>query len=384
MQGLDLRSILTTATPRERDGSEAVGRFGYQVNVGIQRLLDLYESGEDFWLIFDYFDDLAVLDSEVNPTKIRLYQVKSKDPGVWTVSDLCKKVGKKPPRSYVSRLYHHVTTFGNLVAETGFITNAAFKIQLRAGGTTTGVHHEVVGTDIHDDEIAKIAKAINQDIKPADVPAWLPKFILVRTTFGVHGQEDAMKGRLVSFFDKNEVEGEINITAAYKTLYAYIQHCTGFNQDGATRDEIIKRKSISRAEFDELIKRASTPRRSLLADWSIIQTELEKAGWGTLEIIRLKSAAIKYQQDRQLGLSPTKRLREHIVAISSRKKDEVSACKTILDLVDLLRSELPSDITKSFRDLTAALIVEAYRICNEEQEFGGSSACVEKSPGGEK
>jgi hypothetical protein len=100
------------------------------------------------------------------------------------------------PRSYVSRLYSHLEMFGPSVAETGFISNAPYRVQLGGGARTSGERHCIGGHELHADEVTKITTAVLADFNPASVPAWLSKLVLIRTTLGVHGQELVIKGRL--------------------------------------------------------------------------------------------------------------------------------------------------------------------------------------------
>jgi hypothetical protein len=192
----DLTVLLETVPPREHAGSQTAGRYDFQANYGILKLVELRESGKDFRIVFDLFDDIMVLDSSDSPSQVRFYQVKSKDPGNWTSANLCGKSGAKAPRSIVSRMYAHLDSFGAAVVETSMVTNAAYSLKLHDQSTTSGSHHLITGPELHPDEVAKITRAITDDISSANIPAWLPKLAFVRTTLGVHGQELVVIGKL--------------------------------------------------------------------------------------------------------------------------------------------------------------------------------------------
>jgi hypothetical protein len=124
----DLATLLETVVPRERAGSQTAARYDFQANFGILKLVELRESGKDFRVVFDIFDDIMVLDPAEALTQVSFYQVKSKDPGEWNTTDLCRKIGANKPRSIVSRLYSHVASFGLAVTETGMVTNAPIAV----------------------------------------------------------------------------------------------------------------------------------------------------------------------------------------------------------------------------------------------------------------
>jgi hypothetical protein len=355
-----LQSLLETATPRERSGSQTAARYDFQTNFAILKLVELREAGQDFRVVFDVFDDLMVLDSALAPTSGRFYQIKSRDAGDWNMSDLCKKVGSKAPRSIVSRLYAHVPTFGIAVAETAMVTNAAYRLTLLDGSTSSGAHHKIEGIELHADEVKKVATAVKEDINPSDVPGWLPKLAFIRTSLGVHDQQLLVVGRLQKHVEEFESVDGVKISAVYETLHASITQKTGFSQEGIDSKELVGRKSLSKAELDELFKRAMNRGRGLLEDWHIIQADLEKIGVQSIAQIRLKTAAIAYKRDRSAGRPDAIRLTSFIEQWKSQHEKETDACATLPELAKLIQKAMPGTFGFSERELDAALIVEAY------------------------
>jgi len=245
LEAADLSTLMKTAVPRERAGSETQARYDFQANYGILELVRLRENGQDFRIIFDVFDDIMVVDSASNPTQARFYQLKSKDPGQWTVPEVCKQVGAQSPRSIVSRLYAHLILFKEAVAETGLVSNAAYRVKLVDGTTTSGTHHRIGGTELHEDEVARIAAAVTADIGSPDIPGWLPKLVFIRTTLGVHGQTPHVIGHLQAHLEDTDTAGTVKVSALYEILHAAIVHRTTFTQEGIDSDVLLSRKSLS-------------------------------------------------------------------------------------------------------------------------------------------
>ena len=158
-----LTTLLAGTRPREVAGSGTAGRYSYQTNVGILKLIELREAGGEYCLVFDYFDDLAVLDHPTAPQTIHLYQIKTKDTGEWTIASLCELIGKAKPRAIISRMYAHSEVFGSFLSETGLISNAAFRVGLAAGGTTSGGHHRISSQDMNVIELDKVTKAVEKE-----------------------------------------------------------------------------------------------------------------------------------------------------------------------------------------------------------------------------
>lgn len=355
-----LQQLLETSSPRERSGSQTAGRYDFQTNFGILKLVELREAGHDFRVVFDVFDDLMVLDSALAPTEVRLYQIKSRDAGDWTTPDVCKKVGNKAPRSIASRLYAHMPTFGVAVAETAMVSNAAFRLDLAAGGTSSGAHHRIGGIELHADEIKRVTAAVLDDFNPADVPAWLPRLAFIRTSLGVHDQQLLVVGRLQKHVEDFESVDGIKVSAVYQTLHASITQKTGFSQDGMSPRELIARKSLSKRELEELFKRAISRGRGFVEDWEIIRAELEKSGVPSIPQIKLKTAALAYKRDRSAGRSDATRLASFVEQWKASHAQEVEASTALLQLAKLMRGALPNSFAFGDLDLDAALLVEAH------------------------
>ena len=67
----DLATLPETVVPRERAGSQTAARYDFQANFGILKLVELRESGKDFRVVFDIFDDIMVLDPAEAPIQMR-------------------------------------------------------------------------------------------------------------------------------------------------------------------------------------------------------------------------------------------------------------------------------------------------------------------------
>ena len=360
-----MNELLKAGQPREQSGSRTVGRYGFQANYGILRLVELRESGQDFRVVFDLFDDLMVLDCSHSPSEMRFYQVKSKDPGDWTCANVCSTVGAAKPRSIISRLYAHLHQFGAVVVETGMVSNAPFRFKLSDDTTTSGTHHRIVGSDLHADEIAKIAKAVQDDFSPSDVPAWLPRLAFIRTTLGVHGQDLVVIGRLQQHLETIDGGQGIKTSALYQTLHASIEHRTAYAEQGANAEALIPRKSLTRSDLDELIERAINRRRGILEDWAVLQSDFNARGVGSRRQIQLKTAVIAYVRDRGAGRASVMKLSEAMRIWAGNHPSQTKDCATVIGLAELLRSSVEAPLDCSDLEVEAASIVEAYEVDHE-------------------
>ncbi|MFM9848578.1 MAG: dsDNA nuclease domain-containing protein [Hyphomicrobiaceae bacterium] len=365
MTTLPVSDLLKVHKPREYSGSQTAGRYAFQANYGILKLVELRESSQDFRVVFDLFDDLMVLDCSHSPQEMRFYQLKSKDPGDWTCANVCSKIGQAKPRSIVSRLYSHVHQFGAVVVETSMVSNAPFRLKLRDGTTTSGTHHRIVGSDLHGEEIAKVAKAVQDDISPSDIPQWLPRLAFIRTTLGVHGQQLVVIVRLQQHIETLGGGEGIKTSALYQTLYASIEHRTSYSEERADAEALMLRKSLSRSDLDELIERAISRRRGILEDWALLQADFNAGGVGSRRQIQLKTAVIACLRDRGAGRASVIKLSEAMRLWAKDHQAEVEACTAVLDLAQLLRNAAAGTAKCSEIELEAASLVEAYEVSHD-------------------
>lgn len=360
MTTTSLTAVLHSTAPREISGSLTVGRYGYQTNVGILKLIDLMEKGQAFCLVFDYFDDLAVLDHAEQPQTIRLYQIKTKDTGEWSMASLCKFVGKTKPRSIIARMYAHAESFGSFLEETGFIGNAPYAIDLTCGGTSTGSHHRIGTADMHADEQSKATAAVVKEYPSAALAAWMPKLVLIRAPLGVHNHEATIKGLLNDYFVRAGIAGDIGLSAIYETLHANVAEKMGFAQQGLPTSELIDRKSLSRSDVEELLRRAANRHKGILAAWDTVERDLALTGKGSADIIRLKTLAARYQQDRNSRQPQAQAMRTTAETWLAANAGFVQTCPTLTGIAAAMQTGISDLAGYSGLYAEAALLVEAH------------------------
>jgi hypothetical protein len=62
-----LKQQLLDIKPRETSGARTANRFDYQDDWAFCQILELHEADDDYVVVFDYHDDVLVLDSATDP-----------------------------------------------------------------------------------------------------------------------------------------------------------------------------------------------------------------------------------------------------------------------------------------------------------------------------
>ena len=100
-----LASVILQAQPREKAGARTSARFAFQVHASLAKLLELHEAGHDYRALFDHLDDLTIMVGSGEPTGLRFYQIKGREPGPWKPGNLCTASGDAP-RTTIGKMYH--------------------------------------------------------------------------------------------------------------------------------------------------------------------------------------------------------------------------------------------------------------------------------------
>lgn len=165
----------------ERTGIEAIRGFTFQVWWATCRALELLKTEEDFVVVLEYKQDVAIIDKADNPTRLVFYQIK-KNEGLsatpWSVNELMAqdKEAKKTPSSVLGKLFQHRPRFPKTPVALAFVSNTGFSY------SNPKVECEAIAlADLPTDVADKIKEAIAKDVGGLPAEVDLSNFRLERT-----------------------------------------------------------------------------------------------------------------------------------------------------------------------------------------------------------
>jgi hypothetical protein len=137
-----LKDKLLTVPQKEKSGEDSDSAFAYQKNWAFHQLLKLHLDNNDYVFVFEYHDDILILDSE-EPSKALFIQVKKSDKTTWTPHRLTtvdeekdapkstagsakKKRIKKKKLSILGKLYTHCVDFNGEQISLKFVSDMHF------------------------------------------------------------------------------------------------------------------------------------------------------------------------------------------------------------------------------------------------------------------
>ncbi len=287
---MNLTQSILSSKPREESGSKTSRKYSFQYNLSLYLLLKKHEDTGDYVYLFDYHDDLMVLDSPDNPQNIDFYQIKSKDTGTWTINSLTdKKNGKS---SIVGKMYLNKIMFPNHTRSLNFISNARFNFKLTDGKSNSQSKDEISAADVHKDELAKCEKAIckEHECEKCDDFKDIAGFHV--TALSNKDSEAHCLGALSGLIHSLNSGHKVNPKLAYDQIIGEVRKKTNTTVgDRAITNiyELIELKGITKTKFLEFLEKAGLY-RSVEDDWRSIENQLTSCAVGSIGLAKYRKA----------------------------------------------------------------------------------------------
>lgn len=286
---MDLQTSLITSKTRESSGSETIKRYDFQKDFSLILMIDMYLSWKDFVILFEFHDDILVIDSAINPGNLNFYQVKTKATGNWTTNALLK--AKEWEKSILWKMYLNKELFPKNTKNIFLVSNARFSLKLKNGNKWED-KADISWTELADTEINKI----NDDLMKELLLVSKPQFELIWnfhvTDLSLKDSQQHCIWKLSCLIDEISSESAVNSSVAYRAIYDHIKKKSSaiFTEIEKTElkgdefEKLIKLKWITKNEFQWILETIGVwkdPEKI----WLRIETDL-KSTW--LNIVTLK------------------------------------------------------------------------------------------------
>ncbi|MFD1445788.1 DUF4297 domain-containing protein [Oceanobacillus profundus] len=244
MMDLDNYPMLKTYTVRENTGSMSSNRLHMQISFAMMKLLELYKQ-EDFTIVMDCIDDVAIFKTTSSGSDIITYQIKTKDEKS-QVFELKALAGK----NVFYKLYDHIEKLDTHVKEIYLITNRPLKYKKEL------VDAEYIRFKDLSDELRVVITDNMSQSKSYNAKGLSDKFVYSFIELSPQNHKKVVEAKLNDFLVEENID--VTLTAA-KALYRTILDILVTKQDHefSLQDEIktvLNKKSYSKLEFEELLK----------------------------------------------------------------------------------------------------------------------------------
>ncbi|RRB06301.1 dsDNA nuclease domain-containing protein [Larkinella rosea] len=283
---MNLEHALISIKPREVSGSRVDERYFYQKDVSLFTMVEYYNSMDNFVFLFDFHDDLAILDSDIAPTRIQFFQIKSKSKGSWTTSSLIKSDKKQ---SFLSKLYSNKVLFGDYLESMYFISNARYNIKLENGDESES-KFEINAIDINKNDINKINLKIKEELSLHFNPEFEKNTFFKVSKLSLVDSKGHCKGALCELLNLINPGNFPNINLTYDKILNEIRiktDCVLSDYEIKDLKSAINKKGISKGYFTKLLI-AACPYKNFDLEWNEIENKLLSCNIGYASIKKIK------------------------------------------------------------------------------------------------
>lgn len=296
-------------------------------------LLVEMEKGDlpDYALVFEYLQDIALVDSAVAPTKATLIQVKKRTRGQWSKAMLCRKElgsavdedeasteahanvagaeappsekcaplktkkrnGKLGAKSPLGKLYLCVDKLSNVVeAEGVFISNAGNDLK-GASGSPVPAYSRAAIQHLHVEDVEYIRRKLTSELKQPSLDH-LAKLAVEQSSVVPASMRETVRGLLDKLLTEKyptlpSVSGQLQ-----EKLLAAFSACSGPSGSLSSLKEVLMKKGFTRTAFSSLVEQFAAT-RTAAGHLDVVIDGLKVEGMPARAADRLRSEASRLQ-----------------------------------------------------------------------------------------
>lgn len=279
----------------EHGGETAFDRLDFQTSWGIARLIELHsEPGRrPYAIAFEFHDDIAEVDDPASPSFLRLYQLKTKKSGNWTLAAIARpernpKGAPKP--SFAGRMHANLGKFGRLAEKAVFVSNRPLSEAKGAAG-----EFALTGAELK--QLTSFLTALKAEIATFSEADDLPRLRFLDCGLHLDTYDRTVIGQIALFL-ANEIGGDVDAKRFYLTLGFECRARSKRLADLSSIEDLVASKFVTRDDVEADLERIRVARLRRpvwedvgrqLSQSHAVERELRDA-WREYELIRIARA----------------------------------------------------------------------------------------------
>lgn len=282
---MGLANALIDIPQSERGGEIAQRGFDYQTCWALSQMLEYELDGKDYVFIFEYHDDVLIVDSENNPQSITFAQVKTSE-GHWTPGSLYKVSPKDEAKGKISilgKLFLLQRSFSNYKPSLLFVTNAVLKFSNMSGRAS------FYASNLESKEQESIQREISKQLKIVD-KLDLSTMKFSQSTLSLEDHNVHLIGKICDFLEqKYGVDTSLRAKALTELLTAKCREKSKIkSNDILNFADLVKKKGFSSKAFNTVIDSINDS-DGLKPDWEMAKAIFNDLNKKSLQLIRLQA-----------------------------------------------------------------------------------------------
>lgn len=276
---------LINVPQREIAGSRSANAFDFQKDWAFAELLDYHKEDKDYIFIFEFHDDILILNSESNPTSINFCQIKTANKN-WSITRLTSTENKSQSNlSILGKLFLHKLDFPDMNSQLHFISDAAFSFKNDCD--------KFCYTALSEDHKRQIIEKLNNELNNLENNSFNDLYF-THTHIPVEEHEVFVKGRLNEFLSIYFGEDHsIPLNNIYRTISDQIRTKNNFRaNDIITIGDLLNFKCIKKSDITKFLNDLRNTHHKIKPLWSVFENRLDT--FSPFEVAKIKLAWNKY------------------------------------------------------------------------------------------
>ncbi|ATY82082.1 TPA: DUF4297 domain-containing protein [Aeromonas veronii] len=333
---MGLAEALVDIPQSERGGEIAQRGFDYQACWALSEMLEYELNGKNYVFIFEYHDDVLILDDHSTPQNLTFAQVKTNE-NHWTASSLSNSTSKKPI-SIIGKLFVHYKNFIEYSPKLLFVTNASLNLCGSNGGKSSFRANE-----IKNEYQIKFKKAIKNQVKLDDSCIDLSVMKFIQSSLSLDDHIIHLKGKLCDFISRKYGDSSIlNINALASLLD---QECRKKSKvksaDIIDFSDLIARKGFSSQDFNSVLEELNAINKTI-PTWEMARQVFHDLHKTSIQLILLQAnfsqICIEINQDVN---NPTRTYQKYAIAFYDESKINLNLEEYILTTINNIDARCP-------------------------------------------
>ena len=232
----------------EHGGETAFDRLDYQTCWGISRVVELHSTPgkPPYAVAFEFHEDIAEVDNPASPTFLRLYQLKTKKTGGWTMASIARLKGDAN-QSFAGRMHVNLQKFDDLAEKIVFVSNQPLA---EAKGTRGEFPFEKADTK----SLTKFVDTVKIERPTFSENDDLARFRFLDCGLHLETYDQTVIGQ-ISLFLADEIGGDVDSKQFYLTLGFQCRERSKKLADLTSIEQLVASKFVTRKSIADDLDR---------------------------------------------------------------------------------------------------------------------------------
>jgi len=245
--------ILNDSLAKECGGRHGGKGHEFQRYWALCHLLQIDQEKDDYLLLMEFIEDVAVLDKENVPGQMELYQLKKKEGGTakWTKAALLKR--PKDGKSILAKLHESKSIAKEETKAIVFVSNAPVELKL-ANGENAAELFEFSATQIETTLFTDLVSSIAIELNCKQDTVDFSNVSFLRSPLAMDDLENHATGKVATFLATKFPDHAARADVLCKALYNEIKVKATSTEKAATFVDLKRIRGISKSQFSTMLK----------------------------------------------------------------------------------------------------------------------------------